>query len=109
MKKLFHNTLHPRMLCAKFGEIGPVDLEKKLKMRKVYRRTDKQTGDRQQVIRKAQLGFQLIQNNDVKRILGVQHLLNGPLTCFYLVNCIGDPHVIFKIYTQEYIVKGLTL
>ena len=41
-------------------EIGQVILEKKLKMWKVYRRTDRQTtDDRQQVIRKAHLSFQL--------------------------------------------------
>ena len=32
----------PRMLCAKFGEIGGVVLEKKMKMWKVYRQTDGQ-------------------------------------------------------------------
>ena len=36
------NPLHPRMHCAKF-EIGPVFLEKKSKIGKVYRRTDRQT------------------------------------------------------------------
>ena len=45
-------------------EIGPVVLEKKMKMWKVYRQTetqtdDRQTDDRQQVIRKAHLSFQL--------------------------------------------------
>ena len=39
------NPLHPRMLCAKV-EIGPVVLEKKMKMWKVYGRTDGRT-DRQ--------------------------------------------------------------
>ena len=40
-------------------EIGPVILEKKMKMWKVYRQTDGRTDDRQQVIRKAHLSFQL--------------------------------------------------
>ena len=40
-------------------EIGPVVLEKKLKMWKVYRQTDRQTDDRQQAIRKAHVSFQL--------------------------------------------------
>ena len=44
-------------------EIGPVVLEKKMKMWKVYRltdgQTDRQTDDGRQVIRKAHLSFQL--------------------------------------------------
>ena len=37
------STHDPRMLCADFVEIGPVVLEKKMKMWKVYSRTDRQT------------------------------------------------------------------
>ena len=37
------NPLYPRTLCAKFVEIGPVVLEEKMKIWKVYRQTDKQT------------------------------------------------------------------
>ena len=48
------NPLHSRMLCATLVEIGPVVLEKKLT---VYRRTDRQTDERQQAIRKAHLSF----------------------------------------------------
>ena len=40
-------------------EIGPVVLEKKVKMWKVYRRTDRQTDDGRLVIRIAHLSFQL--------------------------------------------------
>ena len=40
-------------------EIGPVVLEKKMKMLKVYRQTDTQTDDGRQVIIKAHLSFQL--------------------------------------------------
>ena len=36
---------HRRMLCAKFGWNWPVVLEKKMKMWKVYRRTDGRTTD----------------------------------------------------------------
>ena len=55
--------LHPRMLCAKFGRNWHFVLEKKMKMWKVYRRTDgrtdRQTDDGRQVIKKAHLSFQL--------------------------------------------------
>ena len=44
---------------ASFVEIGPVVLKKKMKMWKVYRQTDRQMDDRQQVIRKAHLSYQL--------------------------------------------------
>ena len=40
-------------------EIGPVVLEKKIKMWKIYRQTDGQTDDGRQVVRKAHLSFQL--------------------------------------------------
>ena len=40
-------------------EIGPVVLEKMMKMWNVYRQTDGQTDDGQKVIRKAHLNFQL--------------------------------------------------
>ena len=58
------NPLHPGILCAKFGSNWPTtDLEKKMKMWKVYRqtngRTDGRTDDGRQVIRKAHLSFQL--------------------------------------------------
>ena len=58
------NPHHPRMLCAKFGwNIGPVVLEKRSKIGKVYRRTDGrtdiQTDDGWQGIRKAHLCSQL--------------------------------------------------
>ena len=54
-------------------EISPVVLEKKLKMWKVYRRTDRQTDrptdgqtdNRQKVIRKAHLSFQWAEKNCV--------------------------------------------
>ena len=51
------NPLYPRMLCAKFGWNWLVVLEKKMKMWKVYKKTDRQT-DRQ-TTRKAHLSFQL--------------------------------------------------
>ena len=58
------------MLCANLVEIGPVVLEKKMKMwvyrrtdretdRETERQTDRQTDDGRQVIRKAHLSFQL--------------------------------------------------
>ena len=58
------NPYHPRMLVTRLVEIGPVVLEKKMKMWKVRegrtdRRTDRQTDDERQVIRKAHLSFQL--------------------------------------------------
>ena len=46
------NPLYLRMHCAKFGWIGSVVLEKKMKMWNVYRQTDGQ-----QAIRKAHLNF----------------------------------------------------
>ena len=65
-------------------EIGQMVLEKKLKMWKVYRRTDRQT-DRQQAIRKAHLSIQL-------KIRNKLHFLscNGIWTCDrYVTNSIG--------------------
>ena len=53
------NPLHQGILCAKFGWNWLVVLEKKMKMWKVYRLTDRQTDDGRQVIRKAHLSFQL--------------------------------------------------
>ena len=46
-------------LMQSLVEIGPVVLEKKMKMWKVYRWTDRQTDDGRQGIRKAHLSFQL--------------------------------------------------
>ena len=40
------NPLHPRMLVPSLVEIGPVVLEKKMKMWKVYRQTDGRTDGR---------------------------------------------------------------
>ena len=40
------NPLHPRMFCAKTGQIGPVVRKKKMKIRKVYRQKDRQTDGR---------------------------------------------------------------
>ena len=46
-------------LVPSLVEIGPLVLEKKMKMWEVYRQTDGQTDDGWQVIRKAHLSFQL--------------------------------------------------
>ena len=46
-------------IVPSFVEIGPVVLEKKSKIGKVYRRTDRQTDDGRKAIRKAHLRFQL--------------------------------------------------
>ena len=56
------NLLHPRMFCAKFGWIWPSGSEEELKMKmwKVYWKTDGQTDDGQQTIRKAHLSFPLL-------------------------------------------------
>ena len=57
------NPYHPRMLVPRLVKIDSVVLEKKMKMWKVYRQTDRQmdrqTDDGRQVIRKAHLSFQL--------------------------------------------------
>ena len=47
-------------LISSMFEIGPVVLEKKLKIGNVYRWTDGQTDDGLQAIRKAHLSFQLM-------------------------------------------------
>ena len=52
------NPLHPRMLCAKFGEIGQVVLEK-MKIWKVYDNDDDDNGDGQILISKAHLILRL--------------------------------------------------
>ena len=44
------NPIYPRMLCAKFVEIDPVVLEKKMKIWRVYRQTDGQTDNGRQAI-----------------------------------------------------------
>ena len=49
-------------------EIGPVVLEKKLKIGNVYRWTDGQTDDGLQAIRKAHLSFQLMWAKNVKSL-----------------------------------------
>ena len=57
------NPLHPRMLCAKFGWNWPSSSGEEDENVKIYRqtdgRTDGQTEDGRQVIRKAHLSFQL--------------------------------------------------
>ena len=56
------NPLHPRMLCAKFGwnwPSGSGEEDENVKSLQTNRRTDRQTDDGRQVIRKAHLSFQL--------------------------------------------------
>ena len=53
------NSLHSRMLCAKFGWNLLSCSGEEDENGKIYRRTDRQTDDGQQVIRTALLSFQL--------------------------------------------------
>ena len=53
------NPITQECFVPRLVEIGPVVLEKKIKMWKVYRQTDGRTDDGQHVIRKANLSFQL--------------------------------------------------
>ena len=52
------------MLFAKFGEIGPVVLEKKRKMWKVHRQTDGQTTDNRRS--EKLMSFQLLEIVEIK-------------------------------------------
>ena len=77
------NSLNPLWyFVPSLVEIDPVVLEKKTKMWKVYGRTDRQTADGRQVIRKAHLSFQLIILHSRKSRSNVRQWLTAMLIGF---------------------------